>query len=347
MSIVFLLCTSLTAMPVSGDTPDIINSSELYKAESLYEASKAAMLKLHDRFPDITSLENIGESVLERDIEALRIGTGEKKIFINGAHHGKEWLTSILILEQIEYILKAYENNENVEGKDIRKLLEYGSICFVPMINPDGVEIARKTIPNPFKVNACQVKSNSRGVDLNKNYPAKWEYANQARSPGPRGYKGEAPFSEPETKAVEEYVKANAFESVLCYHSAGNLVYWYYDQTDNLERDYSLAKELGAITGYKVEGPYDAVKYHASEGDVPGSMAGMKDWFVQDYNKPGFTVEIGSPSSSGFLGYNQYARIWQSNKDVPIKLLEAILGVFESLPIDLSGKHAIIGNDPS
>lgn len=281
------------------------------------------MLKLHNRYPDISSLENIGESIQGRDIKALRVGKGEKKIFINGAHHGKEWITSVLILQQIEYLLKIYESNENTEAPKIRKLLEAGSICFVPMVNPDGVEIARKTIPNPFKVGSSQVKSNSRGVDLNRNYPAKWEHANQVKSPGPKGYKGDCPFSEPETKAIEEYVKANAFEAVLCYHSAGNLVYWYYDQTDNLERDYILAKELGVITGYKVESPGDENKYHVAEGDMPGSIAGMKDWFIQDFKKPGFTIEIGYPINSGCIEYRQYEKIWLSNKDVPVKLLEA------------------------
>jgi g-D-glutamyl-meso-diaminopimelate peptidase len=322
---VFLFCTILITISVSGDTTAIVASSTLFKCNSLYESAEAAMLKLHQRYPDITSLKNIGESIQGRDINALRVGRGEKKIFINGAHHGKEWITSVLILEQIEYILKAYEQNESIGDQNIRKLLEIGSICFVPMVNPDGVEIARGTIANPFNVSANQVKSNARGVDLNKNYPAKWEHANQVKSPGPRGYKGEKPFSEPETKSIEEYIKANAFETVLCYHSAGNLVYWYYDQTENLERDYTLAKKLGDIMGYTVESPEDIMKYHASEGDMPGSMAGMKDWFVQDFKKPGFTIEIGSPTSSRCVEYWQYAKIWKSNKDVPLKLLEAFV----------------------
>ncbi len=327
MGFVFLLSTLLIFIPVSGDSSDIVVSSTMYKSKSLYEAAEDAMLKLHNRYPDITSLENIGESLQGRDIKALKVGSGEKKIFINGAHHGKEWITSVLILEQIDYILKAYEKNESIGEQNVRKLLEAGSICFVPMVNPDGVEIARGTIPNPFKVSASQVKSNARGVDLNRNYPAKWEHANLVKSPGPKGYKGEKPLSEPETKAIEEYVKANAFETVLCYHSAGNLVYWYYDQAETLERDYKLAKELGVITGYKVESPEDAAEYHAAEGDIPGSMAGMKDWFIQDFKKPGFTLEIGSPTSSGCVEYSQYSKIWQSNKDVPVRLLEAFVSI--------------------
>lgn len=246
-------------------------------------------------------------------------GNGEKKVFINGAHHGKEWITTILILEQIEYMLKAYELSEK---QDIKELLEHGSICFVPMVNPDGVEISRGTIPNPFKTSNLQYKANSRGVDLNRNYPAKWEYANLVKQPGPKGFKGDSPFSEPETKAIKRYVEKNAFEAVLCYHSAGNVIYWYYDQSEYLERDYRLAKELGELTGYAVEGPEEAVKYHPSEGDIPGSMAGMKDWFIQDYAKPGFTVEIGTPTGLGILDYSKYEAVWKSNKDIPLKLLE-------------------------
>ncbi|MDD4504477.1 MAG: L,D-transpeptidase family protein [Clostridiaceae bacterium] len=52
-------------------------------------------------------------------------------------------------------------------------------------------------------------------------------------------------------------------------------------------------------------------------------MAGMKDWFIQDFKRPGFTIEIGHPINSGCIEYSQYEKVWLSNKDVPVKLLEA------------------------
>lgn len=109
---------------------------------------------------------------------------------------------------------------------------------------------------------------------------------------------------------------------MLCYHSAGNVVFWYYNQRSNLQRDYQLVLKLGEITGYKVEKTEEAARYHYAEGDMPGPMGGMKDWFVQEFERPGFTIEVGSSAAeNSIVSYEEYSRIWRSNRDIPICLL--------------------------
>lgn len=184
--LVISLVMTMQVLQIFAEDTLIVDSAALYKSKSLYEATEDAILRLHSRFPGITSVENIGESVQGRDIKAMKIGKGDKKIFINGAHHGKEWVTTILILEQMEHILREYERNGTIRGYNVKELLEEGSIYFVPLVNPDGVEIARGTAANPYNVGRNEYKANARGVDLNRNYPAKWEHINRVKNQAPR-----------------------------------------------------------------------------------------------------------------------------------------------------------------
>ena len=172
-------------------------------------------------------LENIGKSVEDRDIIALKLGRGEKEIFINGAHHAREYITSILILNQIEYIAKAYESGTKIGEYDVKSLLDEVSIWFVPLVNPDGVELCREGIVSVKDKQALSGfydikriftdwKSNISGVDLNRNYNARWEtIPRTVNKPSSRFYPGPNAFSEPETIALRDFCLRHSFDASI------------------------------------------------------------------------------------------------------------------------------------
>lgn len=45
---------------------------------------------------------SIGESVMGRSIPCIKIGRGDKKIFLSGAYHGLEYLTSALLMKFLD-----------------------------------------------------------------------------------------------------------------------------------------------------------------------------------------------------------------------------------------------------
>jgi g-D-glutamyl-meso-diaminopimelate peptidase len=162
------------------------------------------------------------------------------------------------------------------------------------MVNPDGVNLAihgAAAMPAQYKLlmridesrpDFTQWKANIRGVDLNDQFPAYWEEERARRSvpgPGPRDYTGDAPLTEPEARAMAAFTREMEFHMVFAFHSQGEEIYWNYRGFEPVYSE-ALAERLANASGYK------AVR-------LTGSDAGYKDWFIQEFRCPGFTVEVG------------------------------------------------------
>lgn len=148
-----------------------------------YEILKNDLEFLKYEYPCI-KIWNIGKSTLGQNIKCMKLGNGNKKIFINAAHHANEWLTSLIIMIFVENYLKAYDKKEIYKGYNIEDLWNKTSFYIVPMVNPDGVDLVNGFIEknsdvyrNVLKISRRHAKipftsgwkANIRGVDL-KNY---------------------------------------------------------------------------------------------------------------------------------------------------------------------------------
>lgn len=331
-AITLLLAVCLTAVLIShtfADGRQLAVPKKLYESRDIVGDTYRLLQELNMQYPGLTQLEVIGSSVEGRDIIGFRVGTGHKELMINAAHHGKEFMTSILVVNQIEYLLQCYQSDAKVEGMKVREVLDETSVYFVPFVNPDGVSIAKYGLDGALNREAfmrilpknktifTDWKANARGVDPNRNYDTDLRYITDAvSSPGARNYPGPAPFSEPETQAIKLLCEQHEFEMAVAYHSAGEIIYWYYNQwtAAHEKRDLSIANLIKKVTGY---------------GVVPKtknpSGGGMKDWFVAAYGKPGFTIEIGKEIGEyKILKYEEYQRIWDKNKNIPIHLANEV-----------------------
>jgi len=233
--------------------------------------------RIVEKCPFIT-YEVIGKSVEGKNIYAIKLGNGPRQISYNGSHHGSEWITSKLLMRYIDDWCDAYRLGTRLSGYDIRSLARDFTIYVVPMVNPDGVEIA-KTIET--------WQANANGVDINHNYDAGWEiYRELAEesgygSPGPTRYPGPFPESEPETQAMVEFTRGKDFEYVIALHSQGEVIYWRYADF-NPPDARRIAEAISESTGYALD-----------ETTGLSSYSGYKDWFIKEFNRPGFTVEVG------------------------------------------------------
>ena len=294
-----ILCTGI----VQGAT---IDYKQLYSSNIGTNVNKV-MEQIHTQYSDITEIRDIGYSAVGNiPIKAIKLGKGERSILINGTHHARETMTAILTINQLEDLAKAYQNNETRHGYSVRQLLNTISIWFVPMTNPDGANLAMSTKPS--------WKANGRGVDLNRNYPTLYAKSVSAKYPGSQGYSA-TPFSEPETQSIYKLCEEMQFESVIAYHSAGEIIYWWYHQTGKLYNDtVKETKLLSNITGYSM------LPISQQRGGL-----GFTDWFIQNYKKPGYTIEIGRTANGRPLVWGEYSRVWQRNKSVPLNLIISTL----------------------
>lgn len=299
-------------------TLEVVNTSNFYD----YQSMMKDLFFLKQRFPFLMA-ESIGRSVLGRSIPAIRIGTGPTEVHYNGSFHANEWITSLLLMKFMEDYASAYVNGTPLRAYDVKRLFEQTSLWIVPMVNPDGAELVLHGLSreNPYyewliewncgSWDFSGWKANIRGVDLNDQFPANWEIERDRRGvpgPGPRDYTGIAPLTEPEAAAMADFTKSRNFQLVAAFHTQGKEIYWNYRELEPRQSE-AIACRLAEVSGY------DAVK-------LQGSDAGYKDWFIQEFRRPGFTVEAGFGVNP--LPISQFGEIYH---DLAPLLLEGLVSV--------------------
>lgn len=239
----------------------------------------------------------IGKSCSGKDITALKIGSSDSYCLIAAGIHGSERITSTVLLMFIEELCRAVKYDSFLSGIKVRRALVGRGIIFVPCVNPDGCDISL------LGVRACGEYSdkigklcnrdfehwnaNLRGVDINHNFDAGWKELREKErecgiyGPSPTRFGGNRPHSEPETVALVELCRKTNIRHCLALHSQGEVIYWNYgDKTPHKSR--KMAEIMATASGYAL--------------DTPISIAtggGFKDWFIKEFSRPGFTVEIG------------------------------------------------------
>ena len=279
---IFLLCTILPGYMTSG-------LQEQY-------------LKQLRRIAPFAYIKTLTRTAGGRPVVAIQLGCGSQKVLLTGTHHANESITGTLLWELLLCYCRAICNGGMFGRKSARALYRTSMLYCVPLVNPDGAELVAGEIPETspeyrqaaaFAADFPQIqfpagwKANLRGVDLNLNYPASWDLAKEIKEqqgfdrPAPRDYPGAKPLDQRETAALAAYTACIRPDILLAYHTQGRVIYPGYRDIDPPgARD--LAAKFSAASGYAVE-------------DVPpeSGNAGFKDWFLQRFHRPGFTIEAG------------------------------------------------------
>lgn len=303
----------------------IVSTDKFYTTNILYDNIRSLLIK----YPFL-QVENIGSSVLGNPIPCVRIGRGGNFVFYSASIHANESITTNVLMKFIEDFCLAYVSNSTIYGYNARDIFEYSSIYIAPMCNPDGVDLVNgnmkmdssayqkaKVISNnypniPFP---SGWKANINGVDLNLQFPARWEEARRIKfsqgftSPAPRDFVGYGPLTEPEALALYNFTLLHNFRLVIAYHTQGQEIYWQFQNYAPSEAK-AIGNIFANVSGYKL-------------ADVPynSSFAGFKDWFLQEYGRPGFTVEAGIGENP--LPISQFSEIYSDN--LGILVLGAVL----------------------
>lgn len=246
---------------------------------------------LTGNYPDTVSAFAVGQSVMEKDIPCLKIGRGEKKLLLIGAHHGLEYLTSAFLMRFAANLTARLVTGSRYFGYDINAFLNKLTLYIIPMLNPDGVDIAVNGIDimNPYHRRLISLvgihsfhsvwQANAAGVDLNHNYNADWHMV--IERPAPSKYGGPHPESEPETRAAVNFIRSSDIDMILAFHSQGREIYYDFDGM-TAARSEEIAARMAKDSGYAVTVPKGTAVF-----------GGCKDWFIKEFGREGFTIEIG------------------------------------------------------
>lgn len=313
--------------------PEAMSVVDVSKQAYGYEELCEDLTVLAEAYPSRLSVEPIGTTLDNRTIYCAVLGdkAADKQIVIHAGVHGREYMTSLLTMRQLEYYVTYYEAAE-YGGIPLSELLSEYCFYVVPMANPDGAMLSQRGL-NGIKSEELLAgiraiyekdahygyattssgeimdiwtylrfwKANARGVDLNRNYDAMWEEFDGVPRPCYRNHKGEAPASEPETQAMITLVESLENPvSVVSIHAQGSILYWNCGQ-DDPEPSRELAEAIGDLTGYRVI-------------EEQHNDASFNDWVILEKGLPSVTVEIGKISCP--LPISEFPRIYEECRDL-------------------------------
>jgi carboxypeptidase T len=299
-----------------------------HSAESLEQDLR----RLAESAPEIAELREIGRSLENRPIWALRIGERKdstRKLLFMGCHHAREW-----IAVEVPYLL-AEHLVTNANQAPIQQWLSEGELWVAPMVNPDGHEYSRVDPHHRlWRKNRRPNPDGSFGVDPNRNYGYMWGVLNvntSSHTPSDDTYVGPRAFSEPETRAVRDLIARELFRGVITYHSYSQLILYPYGFTNepipdvaDRERMAGLAERMQGLIGGvhgKVYTPMQSSGLYPTAGDTT-------DWTYGVYGIPSFTIELRPHTfaEGGFiLPSDQIQPTWEENRPAALEFIGQLL----------------------
>ena len=309
----------------SMEVPDpIVKVADMYT----YDFMVHDLEELRKEYSDHMSYRSIGSTYDGRNIYEVTVGNPNAKnhVLIPAAIHAREYITTNLVMKQIEYALYYYDTG-GWDGNRLSDMFEDTCLHFVPMANPDGVSISQFGLDgirneelregiekiyaddlaagrtaDPLDKYLVRWKANARGVNLNQNFDANWlEAKGSAEVPSYSYYSGAYPESELESSALARLFRSRSYKAVINYHSMGEVIYWDIENNKVREKSRFLANNMLALTGYQM--------LYSGEG------GGFKD-YVQLYGSgtPSVTLEVGKGEAP--VPSEQMESIWAQNKFV-------------------------------
>jgi murein tripeptide amidase MpaA len=194
--------------------------------------------RLETEHPDIVDVQDLSpQTHLGRTIQAVRV-TGDVQdtpensrpaVLYNAIQHAREWLAGETCRRTLEYFVDNYGTDETVTD-----IVDSTELWFVCVANPDGYEYTFTAENRLWRKNMADNNGDGRhgdlgdGVDPNRNFATNWGRDDEGSSPEPTSetYRGPAPDSEPETKALKGLQDRIDFVFQKNDHTAAELLLW-------------------------------------------------------------------------------------------------------------------------
>jgi carboxypeptidase T len=296
--------------------PGIAKGIPGYPCYRTVAESHARIQQLASLYPELVQVQDLGPSWEHVNTAGnggerlllLRIGkrsvTGPKPVmFAMTAIHAREYTTAELGLRFGEYLLENYGRDP-----DATWILDHQEVQLLVQANPDGRKQAQTGLSWRKNTNTgyCGSTSNSRGADLNRNYPFAWNTVSGGSSGNPceATYRGPSPASEPETQAVVAHVR-NTFADLrgdalsdpapadlqglfLDIHSYSELVLWPWGLTTAPAPNGPALELLGRrFAHFNRYTPQQSVGLYPTDGTTD-------DFAYGELGLPAYTFELGT-----------------------------------------------------
>ena len=257
--------------------------------------------------PRLARLHTIGYSEAgKRPIYALQIQSAldREPVLITGQVHGDE----VLGVE----IAMAFAKRLIHQPQDLKVSAVLGKYSFwiVPTLNPDAFHVVTsgryqwKRKNNRDTNNNGKLNVKTDGVDLNRNFPTFWHLDSSQPERGPY-YKGTAPASEAETKALIELAVMLRFKYALFYHSSVTGTYsekiflpWQDHRSKSAAADFAAMRELAETYASAVPKDFQPGTYEVHPNNT-SRVGNARNHFFQEWGTYAYDIEVCGISNKG------------------------------------------------
>ncbi|KXS13540.1 hypothetical protein M427DRAFT_136528 [Gonapodya prolifera JEL478] len=298
-------------------------TSSFFDTYHPYDLNVAFLRALSLSRPDLVSaVEVVGQTVEKRELVAVRVtgptqegggGGGKDVVVLTAGIHAREWISSSSLLYIAARLVDEYTTDPSTA-----RILDAVEFVLIPSINPDGYEYSRNS-DRMWRKNRRRNDAFSHGVDLNRNFDDHWGDPGASPNPFSETYRGPSAASEPETKAVQDYLlgiargsKGRAPRKIIAgvdLHSYGQdiLRSWGWTHRDSTneavlaalgDRAAKAATDVPRITEKEGKG----AKYASFKASGLYVTSGSTDdWYTSHLNATGWTVELRDKGNKGFV----------------------------------------------
>ena len=266
--------------------------------------------------PAMVTVSEYGKSVEGRPLQIMKISVGdrEKPSMLYSANiHGNEMAGNMICLAIIDYFVEGYGSD-----RDVTWLLDRLDIYVVPVLNPDGMAATVRQ-QDRYGTVVKLARKNANGVDLNRNFPYPEEALTRLKdSAGSNrkwmtNYRGPAPLSEPETKAIDRLFAEKRFIVHMNYHTTGGIILSPPATLPEAGPDDDLHADMRK--DYQSEMFNEYVEH--TELQFYPTIGSLDDYVYHRYGTKCITVEVGKePFKRALLGCHNFScspLFWLSN----------------------------------
>ncbi|PJF16975.1 hypothetical protein PSACC_03218 [Paramicrosporidium saccamoebae] len=234
---------------------------------------------------------SIGKTHQGRDLFAIHINLtpprpDKKQIWFQGLIHAREWISGSVV----QYLSQKLVDCNVSQLKDIEFII-------VPVVNPDGYEYTWTT-NRLWRKNMAPVLF-GKGVDLNRNFDDHWGQGGASKFPVSDTFQGPSAASEPETQAIQNYIKKqHNIVGAIDWHCYSQLILypygWTSDEIDNHEQYIELTQKMKKAFGLngRVYTPEQSSSLYPTSGSLTDWIAGRKMALTNNYRPLSLAVEL-------------------------------------------------------
>lgn len=240
---------NLLGLPAPADQPQPNGPPALTLSYDVYhtlEEGHAFFQALAGAFSNIAQVVNIGTSVQNRSILALRLTANptqpntRQKILFTAVTHAREWATHEAVLYFAEKLCHGYGSDPR-----ITHILDRAEVWLVSAVNPDGYAFSWSDQRMWRKNRRDNPGTSCDGIDINRNYTRGWGGPGSSGSFCNETYRGPSAGSEPETQAIQNLLAAQRFAIAVGYHTYSQLMlYSWGDTTQVAPESYSSLRAI-------------------------------------------------------------------------------------------------------